>query len=321
MTTLISSVQLTRASKYKLNDGHYIPVAGFGVADIPLDQVHDLVYEALVQGYRQIDSAVYYGNETESAQAIAQFLKDHPDRAKRSDIWFTTKINDTQQGYEEAQKAVSEIADRVKPYIGYVDLVLIHVPAKSKNVRLQTWKALQEFASNPSNDVLRIQSIGVSNYGAKHLEELLEWDGLTIPPAVNQLELHPWLPRHDIREVMLKYNILPQAYSPLTRGKKFSDPELVKLAKTFNMSVPEILLRWAFIQGFVVLAKTANKNRIKENIAILPEAPKDDPLGEKTNWGKVDLDFELLKALDMPDSNEVLVISSADPTIYQNTVQ
>lgn len=320
MTTLISSIQLTRSSNYKLNDGHYIPVTGFGTAGLPKDKVFDLVYEALLQGYRQIDSAVSYGNEAEAARAIAQYLKDHPDKAQRSDIWFTTKIPASQQGYEEAKKAIAEIASRVKPYIEYVDLLLIHIPVKSKTVRLQTWKALQEFASNPKNDVLRVNSIGVSNYGAKHLEELLEWDGLTIPPSVNQLELHPWLPRHDIREVMLKHNILPQAYSPLTQGKKLSDPELVEVSKKFNMPVAEILLKWSFIQGFIVLVKTSTKDRIRENLEILPEAPKDDPLHEKTNWGKVDLDLDILKVLDKPESQEVLVITD-DPTIYEDTDQ
>lgn len=318
MTTLISSVQLTRSSKYKLNDGNYIPVAGFGVAGLSLDQVSDLVYEALLQGYRQIDTAVSYGNELETAKAIGQFLKDHPDKAKRSDIWFTTKISDSQQGYDETKKEIADIARRIKPHIGYVDLLLVHHPLKSKSVRLQTWKALQEVASDPNNDVLKVNSIGVSNYGVKHLEELLEWDGLTIPPSVNQLELHPWLPRHDIRDVMLKHDILPQAYAPLTQGKKLSDPVLVELAKKAKMPVAEILLKWSFIQGFIALVTTTNKSRIGENLAILPEAPKDDPLGEKTNWGKVDLDFDILKALDMPDSQEVLVISP-DPTVYENT--
>lgn len=301
MTTLISSVQLTRASKYKLNDSHYIPVAGFGLAGIAEDQVYDLVYEALVQGYRQIDTADL-GSEAEAAKAIAQYLKDHS-QVDRSDIWFTAKIKDSQLGYEETKQAVADIAKKVKSHIGHVDLVLVPL---SLGDSLQTWKALQEYVSEPSNSTLHIQSLGVSDYDVSSLEQLIEWDGTTITPAVNQLELHPWLPRHDIREAMLKHGILPQARSPLTGGQKFSDPELVKLSDKFNVSVAEILLKWAFIQGFVVLVTTALKDRIKENISFLPEAPQDDPLDEKTNWGKVDLDFELLKALDKPDSRESL---------------
>lgn len=318
MTTLISSVQLTRATKYKLNDSHYIPVAGFGVYKLPKNEAGDLVYEALLQGYRHIDTAVYYENEEECAEAIAKFLKDHPDKAAREDIWFTTKIRPDQLGYEETKKAVAEIAARVKPHIEYVDLMLLHAPLKSKKTRLDSWKALQEFASDPANGVLKIKSIGVSNYGVEHLKELMEWDGLTIPPSVNQLELHPWLPRQELRAYMLKHGILAEAYSPLTRGIKFKDPELIALSKKFNMSMAEILLKWSYLQGFIVLAKTATKERIKENLSVLPEAPKDDPLEEKTNWGKVDLDLELLKALDKPDSHEVLIIQD-DPTIYHNT--
>ncbi|KAM9888031.1 hypothetical protein OXX69_013173, partial [Metschnikowia pulcherrima] len=105
--------QLTRTTKYRLNNGHHIPVAGFGVYLLPPAETFDLVYEALSQGYRHIDSAVIYGNQKEAAQAIAQFVKDH-ENVSREDIWFTTKIWNVDHGYDETKKAVEKIASEVK---------------------------------------------------------------------------------------------------------------------------------------------------------------------------------------------------------------
>lgn len=318
MSNLTTSIQLTSSSRYKLNNGLHIPVSGFGVYEIPIDQTHDLVYEALVQGYRHIDSAVGYKNEKQCAQAIADFLKDHPD-VPRSDIWFTTKITNDQHGYEEAKKAVAGIAADVKEYIDYVDLVLVHLPKSNKQLRLDTWKALQEFVLDPANPVLQIRTIGVSNFGIKHLEELFKWDGLLVEPAVDQLELHPWLPHLKLREYLVSHHILAEAYSPLTQGAKLNDPELLELEKKYKIPKVEILLKWSYLQGFIVLAKTAKKERIKENFNILPRAQtSSDPLDDTTHSGKVDLDLNILSALDKPDSHDVITWGHQDPTMYED---
>lgn len=318
MSNLTTSVQLDNTTRYKLNNGQHIPVAGFGTYDVPANETFDLVYEALVQGYRHIDSAVIYGNEKEAAQAIAQFLKDHS-HVVRSDIWFTTKIWNAEQGYEETKKAVRGIASRVKQYIEYVDLVLLHSPKTSKEKRLGTWKALQEFVTDPHNDVIQIRSIGVSNFGIKHVEEILDWDGLLVKPAVDQLELHPWLPQLKLRQFLVTHDILCEAYSPLTQGAKLNDPELLELERKYKVPKIEILLKWAYIQGFIVLAKTAKKDRIKQNFSILPAvAQLDDPLGGTESFGKVDLDVNLLEALDKPDSHEVITWGHEDPTLFED---
>lgn len=318
MSNLTTSIQLTSASKYKLNNGLYIPVAAFGIYAVPADKTHELVYEALTQGYRHIDGAVGYGNEAEAAEAIADFLRDNK-FVDRSDIWFTTKITNEQQGYEETKKALAGVADRVKKHIEYVDMVLIHSPKTSKEKRLGSWKALQEFVTNPSNGVLDIRTIGVSNFGVKHLKELLAWDGLLIRPAVDQLELHPWLPQLELREYLVSEDILVEAYSPLTQGAKLSDPELLQLEHTYRIPKAEILLKWSYLQGFIVLAKTANKDRIKENFNVLPTPQvSKDPLDEATNLGKVDLDINILHALDKPDAHEVVTWGGQDPTLYED---
>lgn len=318
MSNLTTSIQLTSVSKYKLNNGLHIPVAAFGIYAVPPNETYELVYEALKQGYRHIDSAVYYNNEEEAASAIADFLKDHSD-VTRSDIWFTTKLTNEQHGYDETKQALAEIAERVKKHLGYVDMVLIHSPKTSKDKRLATWKALQEFVTNPSNGVLEVHTIGVSNFGIKHIQEILEWDGLLIRPAVDQIELHPWLPQLKLREFLVSENILVEAYSPLTQGAKLNDPELLELEHKYRVPKAEILLKWSYLQGFIVLAKTANKDRIKQNFSILP-APKvsDDPLDESSNLGKVDLDINILSALDKPDSHEVITWGHQDPTLYED---
>ncbi|ODV81139.1 Aldo/keto reductase [Suhomyces tanzawaensis NRRL Y-17324] len=314
MSNLTTSIQLTQKSTYKLNNGLHIPVTAYGVYTIPAGDTKDLVYYALEQGYRHIDTAVIYHNQKQTAQGVAAFLKDHPE-VSRSDIYFTTKVYNSQHGYEETKAAVEGIAADVKEYIDYVDLVLIHSPKSNKEKRLATYKALQEYVQDPSNPTLHIKSLGVSNYGISHLEELLNWEGLLVKPVINQLELHPWLPHLKLREYLVKNDILIEAYSPLTQGYKLDDPELVELSKKFGLSKAEILLKWSFLQGFIVIAKSVNKPRISENLNILPKGSSDE-LDQTTHLGVIDLDPEILAALDKPDSHEVLTWNNIDCTEY-----
>lgn len=314
MTIQTAAKQLTRTTKYKLNNGNWIPAAGFGVYLLEPSQCYDLVYEALVQGYRHIDSATGYGNQKNAAHAISDFLKNH-DGVSRDDIWFTTKITNDDQGYEETKKAVQQIADEVKQYIEYVDLILIHSPLTSKEKRLGTWKALQEYVVDPGNHVLSVRSIGVSNYGEHHIQELLEYDGLLVRPVLNQLELHPWLPKVELRKFLAQEGIAVEAYSPLTQGAKLNDPELLELEKKFNISKIEILGKWSYLQGFIVLMKTAKKGRVKENLTLLPEGvPNKDTLDGESTLGKIDLDVELLDALEKFNTGEVFCWGRNDPT-------
>lgn len=314
MSNLTTSIQLTKQSRYRLNNGHQIPVTGFGCYEVPLNKSKELVYEALKAGYRHIDCAAAYRNEKETAQGVAEFLKENPD-VDRQDIWYTTKIQNPDHGYEETKKAVQNISDNVKQYIGYVDLVLIHSPKSNKEKRLATWKALQEFVTNPTNPVLNIKSLGVSNYGIAHLEELLNWDGLLVKPVVNQLELHPWLPQLKLRKYLVEHDILAEAYSPLTQGYKLDDKELLDLEAKYKIPKAEILLKWSFLQGFIVLVKSEKVERIKQNLGVLADG-KNDELDETTHLGKVDLDYEILETLDKPESHEVLTWDNQDPTQY-----
>lgn len=318
MSNLTTSIQITRTSRHKLNNGYSIPVIGFGTYEIPKADTKELVYQALVDGYRHIDSAVGYQNEEEAAQGIQKFIADSNGEVTRKDIWFTTKITNQMHGYEKTQQEVEGIAKRVKKYIDYVDLVLIHSPKSSKELRLGTWKALQEYVSNPTNPVLNIHSIGVSNFGIKHIKELLEWDGLLVKPVLDQLELHPWSPQLKLREYLVENDLLVEAYSPLARGSKLNDPELLQLEHTYKVPKGEILLKWSFIQGFIVLVKSVNKDRIKQNISVLPEGSHHDTLDDDTHFGKVDLDVNILDKLNKPDSHEITTWGGQDPTLYED---
>lgn len=283
---------MKKTDTYKLNNGLSIPISGYGLYLTEPNQAAELTYQALKTGYRHIDSARYYQNEAEAAEGIARFLKEFPE-VKRSEIFFTTKIFNDEHGYEETKKAIASSLERVKS-IDYIDLFLIHSPMSNREKRLETWKALQEAVESG-----KVKSIGISNYGIRHMDELLGWEGLTIKPVVNQLELHPWLPRKDIQEYAKKHDILLEAYSPLTQAKRLDDPVLLKIAKKHGYTPGEVLLSWSYQQGFIVLAKTTHLNRIVENFNVLDH---------------VKLDAEDLKELDLPDS---YVSYAWDPTTYE----
>jgi diketogulonate reductase-like aldo/keto reductase len=308
MTLLTTSIQVTKHTKYKLNNGQQIPIAGYGVYDIPRKETKALVYRALKDGYRHVDTAEGYGNQGEAASAIADFLKDHPEVSRR-DIWFTTKISDKNHGYETTKKAVEKIANEVKQYVDYVDLILIHSPLADKESRLGTWKALQEHVIDPTHPVLSVKSIGVSNYEVNAINEILQWEGFIVKPVINQLELHPWLPRVELRNFLIANDIAVEAYSPLTQGVKLNDPELCALEKKTGISKIKLLLTWSFLQGFIVLAKTAHPDRIKQNLDVLPDGD------DENDHGKLDLDPDVLQVFDKPDSVEILTWGGRDLTL------
>lgn len=280
---------LTAQSTYILNNGVSIPVIALGVYKTGTNVAKQVVYDALEFGYRHFDCADVYGNESEVGEGIAKWLKDTG--VKREEIFYTTKIFNAQQGYEEATKQIDVSLERVKD-LGYIDLMLIHTPLTSKAKRLGTWKALQEGVKAG-----KIKSIGVSNYGIHHLKELFEWDGYEIEPVVDQVELNPWLMRTELHDFCKSKNILMQAYSPLTRCKMFGDPTLVKLAEKYGKSPAQILIRWSLQMGFNVLPKSEKKTRLAQNLDVF--------------------DFEILDedmaALSHPKSKDMFTGWDSDP--------
>ncbi|KAH7110315.1 NADP-dependent oxidoreductase domain-containing protein [Dendryphion nanum] len=251
-------------SKQRLPSGYDIPVLGYGVYQTPADIASDVVQHALKVGYRHVDSAVAYRNEAPTADGLKK------SRISREDLFFTTKIPPMKMGYETAKEHIKNTFKLTG--FDYVDLYLLHAPYGGKENRIGAWKALVEGV-----EAGKIRSIGVSNYGVRHLEELETYIKVTDEKegkgkggvlSVNQIELHPWLARKDIVDWCKQRGVVLEAYSPLVRAQKENDPLLVPLAKKYQKTPSQILLRWSLQQGFVPLPKSVTKSRIEENADI-----------------------------------------------------
>ncbi|ANB12775.1 aldo-keto reductase superfamily protein [Sugiyamaella lignohabitans] len=246
---------------FVLSSGAKIPHIGFGVYLAAPGETSKIVQIALSSGYRHVDSASFYKNEKEAADGIAAFLKTNPS-VKRSDVFYTTKVWLDDFGYEKTKAAIKKSLQNAAS-IEYIDLILLHAPQGPSQLRLGSYKALQEAVVEGS-----VKNIGVSNYGVHHLKELLSWPELKIKPAVNQVEVNPWLQRQDIAAFCKEHGILVEAYSPLMRGNRLDDPELVALANKYGKSVAQILVKWNLQKGFLPLPKSATESRIKSNIEV-----------------------------------------------------
>jgi diketogulonate reductase-like aldo/keto reductase len=210
----------------------------------------DAVLEALRVGYRHIDTAAVYNNEADVGDAIAASGLD------RSEVFVTTKLWNDDQGYDNTLVAL----DRSLELLGleYVDLYLIHWPVP--DLRLDTWRALERLTLDG-----RVRDIGVSNYLRRHLEEILE--NAAVVPAVNQIELSPYnyRSRLDILDLCRENDIVVEAYSPLTKGRKLNDPILAEIGAGYGKTPAQVLIRWGLDKGFVVLPKSVHASRIAEN--------------------------------------------------------
>ncbi|SCU97762.1 LAMI_0F11276g1_1 [Lachancea mirantina] len=270
-------MKLTPTTTRTLNNGVKDPLMGFGLYQTPKETAGTIVYEALKAGYRRIDSAEMYENEAESVEGIAKFLKDYP-QVSRSDIFYTTKLNINVHGTEISRKAIQESLDKAKS-IGYVDLFLIHQPVSGTEKRLQAYGALQEFY-----EAKKIRAIGVSNYSIKHLEELFNWEGYKVKPAVNQIEASPWLTRKDLHAYCDKEGIAVETFSPITRGRKLGDPNVAKVLKNHpGHTAAQVLLRWQLQMGFLPAVKTVHKERLAENLGAFDLELSEDEMNTLTN--------------------------------------
>ncbi|KAF2656318.1 Aldo/keto reductase [Lophiostoma macrostomum CBS 122681] len=251
---------LTINSTQRMPSGYEIPLLGYGVYQTPADVASDVVQRALKVGYRHVDSAVAYRNEAPSAEGMKR------SGVPREELFFTTKIPPKDMNYDNTKAHIEKTLKITG--LDYVDLYLLHAPYGGKQNRLGAWKALVEAV-----EAGKIRSIGVSNYGVHHLDELeayIEKDGGGKGGvlSVNQIELHPWLPRRDIVEWCQKRGVVLEAYSPLVRANKSEDPLLVPLANKYGKTTSQILLRWSLQKGFVPLPKSVTPSRIEENAQL-----------------------------------------------------
>jgi diketogulonate reductase-like aldo/keto reductase len=238
----------------KLNTGESMPAIGFGTWQIDdQNEAKDSVIEALKVGYRLIDTAKIYGNE----QGVGQGIKESG--VARADIFVTTKLWNSDQGYESGLKAFEKSLQRLG--LEYLDLYLIHWPATDK--RAESWKALQEIHAQGLS-----KAIGVSNYTVRHLMELLA--NSDVVPAINQIEFHPFIyeQQKEVLEFCKQKGIVVEAYSPLARAKEINNTTLHAIAERHGKTIAQVMLRWAIQHGTVPIPKSTNQARIKENFKV-----------------------------------------------------
>ena len=236
----------------ELNNGINIPLLGLGTYLTKAgNETLNAVRYALDIGYRHVDTAALYANERDVGLAVKQ------SKLAREEIFITTKVWNSEHGFNKTLKAFDESLRKLDS--DYINLYLVHWPVPE--LRGDTWKALEKIYSDG-----RAKSIGVSNYTIHHLEELLKSCGVV--PAVNQVELSPFLQQPELMKYCKDNGIIIEAYSPLTRGKKFNDKRLISLANKYSKTPAQIMIRWALQYDTVVLPKSARPERIKENAEI-----------------------------------------------------
>ena len=236
----------------KMNDNCQIPVVGLGTwKSEPGKTTSQAVLDSLEAGYRHIDTARAYDNETDVGRAV------NDSGLPREDMFITTKLWNQHQGYEEAIEACEKSLNRLN--CDYIDLYLIHWPLREK--RNHSWKAFIEL-----RDRGLCKSIGVSNFTIEHLAEIEAKFGIL--PAVNQVEFHPYHYQKELLDYCNSKNIIIEAYSPLVHAKRMDEPKLGTISEELGKTPAQILIRWSIQRGMVVLPKSVNKSRIIENFSV-----------------------------------------------------
>jgi diketogulonate reductase-like aldo/keto reductase len=271
---------LSIASRVTLAGGVQIPILGLGVFQSSAgEETRRAVRWALEAGYRHVDTARIYGNEADVGAAIRE------SGVPRDDVFVTTKLWNSDHGYDAALRAADASLARLG--LDHVDLYLVHWPVVG--LRQGTWRAMEALLA-----LGRARAIGVSNYMIRHLEELL--GAARVPPAVNQIELSPFLYPQDLVRFCEEKGIAIEAYSPLTKGRRLGHRAIVAAAKKHGRTPAQILIRWAIEHGFVVLPKSTRRERIEENARVFDFALDADDMrildgldeGLHTGWDPTD---------------------------------
>ena len=243
------------APRVRLNQGTEIPLLGLGVYQAePGPTTERAVRWALEAGYRHVDTATYYGNESDVGRAV------RASGLPRGDVFVTTKLWYTDHGFDRAKRAARASLGRLG--LEYIDLYLIHWPrAESPEMRQASWRALEELQRE---GVAR--AIGVANYSVRHLEELLRH--ARVVPAVDQVEFHPFVFDPELLGFCERHGIRLEAWAPLTRGQQFDDPTVRAVAEAHGRTPAQVLLRWGIEHGVIEIPKSVHRDRIEENARI-----------------------------------------------------
>lgn len=273
-------MDLDLRSTLRLNDGVAIPRLGLGVFQAAAgSETRDAVAHALATGWRHVDTARVYRNEKDVGRAIAD------SGIPRAEVFLTTKLWNDDHGYDRAQRACRESLARLG--LDYVDLYLIHWPVAER--RRDSWRALAKLKADGL-----CRAVGVSNYTVRHLEELLGESSLV--PAVNQVEMSPFLYQRDLIAFCATHGIVVEAYSPLTKGERLDHPTLAEVGRRHRKTPAQVLIRWALQHDLVVLPKSVRPARIDENAAVFDFALSAEDMatldaldeGLRTSWDPTD---------------------------------
>lgn len=267
-------------SDLKLSNGVTIPGLGYGTYQTPPEDAYRAVTDALAVGYRHIDTAARYGNES----GVGQAVKDSG--LKREEVFITSKLWNTERGYDKAMAAFEKTLAELGT--DYLDLYLIHWPANEKQfgqeaaaLNLDTWRAFEDLYKAG-----KIKAIGVSNFMPNHLEALLAQ--AEIKPMVNQIEVHPGWPQTEAIRYCQRNDILVEAWAPLGEAAALSNPVLAKIAAKYDHTPAQVCLRWEIQQGILPLPKSVHKERMVENTKLFDfELTEDemDIIGALRNLG------------------------------------
>ena len=238
---------------FAFRDGNTIPQLGLGVFQTPPDLTAAVVKIALASGYRHIDTAAIYVNEVGVGEGLRL------SELAREEVFLTTKLWNADQGFDAALKAFDHSVQRLG--VDYLDLYLIHWPSPRRDLYVDSWRALARLKEEG-----RVRSIGVSNFGADHLQRIVEETGVT--PVLNQIELHPHFQQRALIETHKALGIATQSWSPLGQGKELADPVIGAIAARHGRTPAQVIIRWHLDSGLIVIPKSVTPKRIAENFDV-----------------------------------------------------
>ncbi|MGI8900852.1 MAG: aldo/keto reductase [Nocardioides sp.] len=236
-----------------LNNGTAIPQLGFGVFQIDPDETREAALMALEVGYRHIDTAEMYGNEKGVGEAVRDSGLD------RSEVFVTSKLDNGSHGHDDALAAFDQTLKDLG--FDYLDLFLVHWPTPAIGDFVDTWRAMERIYDSGG-----ATAIGVSNFTPRHLGRLAA--ETTVPPAVNQVEVHPFFGNDEVRAYGAEHGIATEAWSPIARGKVLEDPTITRIAENLDRTPAQVTLRWHLQRGDIVFPKSVTRSRVEENFAI-----------------------------------------------------
>ncbi len=270
----VAIMTTTDVPTHRLVDGHDLPAIGFGTYPLSGDDGIAAIVSAIQVGYRLIDTAVNYGNEEEVGEAVRRA------GVPREELTVCSKIPGRHHGYDDAVASTKESLQRLG--LDHLDLHLIHWPNPSQGRYVEAWRALVDLQREGL-----VRSIGVSNFTAEHLQRIIDETGVT--PAVNQLELHPYFPQEQMRQVDADLGIVTESWSPLgKRPTPFQEPPVAAAAEAHGVTPGQVVLRWHLQLGAVPIPKSADPERQRQNLDLFGFELSDDEVAAISGLGRAD---------------------------------